>query len=353
MKKLIGPRSFKCNLNIKNTYNITGFYWSIIKNWMLIKEQKSEDMDAFDIRQQCIWLNKHIKIGKKEVKWKSWIDHGICLLHDILDNEGNFISKDTLEELFGLKCDFMRYNSLKDSIPKEWREKLKITKINRNEITIDDDLSINFGTHNLPIKYTSNREIYWKLVKKIQIPHVTKVKWETELNIDPETWEQIFYNSFKIRDTKIRSFQYKVIMNLVPCNLYLNRIGKSNTDTCNTCNKMDHIVHYFYECEETTHFWVSIQNWWNNMMNDTLIIDKAIAMFGKISKNKKKNQLNAILQLARWYIYTEKLNFQIPFLYKFLCHIKYRIKIEKIIYIRNNQISKFDKMWEEIETYID
>jgi hypothetical protein len=142
-------------------------------------------------------------------------------------------------------------------------------------------------------------------------------------------------------------------MNLVPCNLYLYRIGKINTNLCNTCNKIDHQIHYFYECEETKHFWESVQNWWNNMMNDTLLIDKTTAIFGKINKNKKKDQLNAILQLARWYIYTEKFNFKIPFLYKFLCHIKYKIKIEKLIYTRNNQISKFDKMWEEIEEYID
>jgi hypothetical protein len=142
-------------------------------------------------------------------------------------------------------------------------------------------------------------------------------------------------------------------MNLVPCNLYLYRIGKTNSHTCNACNNIDHLTHYFYECEETKQFWNSIQNWWNNMMNDTLIIDKTIAMIGKISKNKKKDILNAILQLARWYIYTEKFNFHIPFLYKFLCHLKYKIKIEKIIYLRNNQISKFEKMWEEIEMHID
>ena len=320
---------------------------------MLINDKSTEDMDVFNIRQQCIWLNKHIKINKKEIKWKTWIDNRIYLIHDILDNEGNFINIAKLEELFNFKCDFMKYNSLKDSIPKEWREKLKTIKVNRDDITIHDNLFIDFGTYNLPIKYTSNREIYWKLVKKIQIPHVTKIKWEVELNINAEKWEQIFYNSFKIRDTKIRSFQYKVLMNLVPCNLYLFRIGKINSHTCNSCNKIDHITHYFYECEETKIFWISIQNWWNNMMNDTLKIDKTMAMIGKIGINKKKDILNAVLQLVRWYIYTEKLNFQNPCLYKFLCRLKYKIKIEKIIYLRNNQISRFDKMWEEIKEYID
>jgi hypothetical protein len=188
LKKLIGPHSFKCNLNIKNTYDITGFYWSIIKNWMNMKDKNAEDMDTFDIRQQCIWLNKNIKIAKKEIKWKTWIDNGIYLIHDILDNEGNFITHSRLENLFNFKCDFMKYNSLKDSIPKDWREKLKTLKVNKEDITIQDDLFVDFGTYNLPIRYTSNKDVYWKLVKKIQIEHVTKIKWESELNIDPENW---------------------------------------------------------------------------------------------------------------------------------------------------------------------
>ena len=353
LNKLIGPNSFKCNLNTENTYNITGFYWSIIKNWTLLTEIKSEDMDVYDIRQQCIWLNKHIKISKKEIKWKAWIDHGIYLIHDILDDKGNFISIAKMEELFNFKCDFMKYNSLKDSIPKEWRDKLKTATVSRNDINIKDDLTLNFGTHSLSIKYISNREVYWKLIKQIQISHVTKTKWESELNINPEKWEKIFYNSFKIRETKIRSFQYKLLMKLVPCNLYLYKIGRTNSDKCNSCNETDDLIHYFYECEEVIVFWNSFSNWWNNMMNDTLTIDKTIAIIGKIERNKKKEQLNALLQLARWYIYTEKLNSQNPFLYKFLCHLKYKLIIEKIIYLRNNNTAGFDKMWEDVEEYIN
>jgi hypothetical protein len=270
-----------------------------------------------------------------------------------LDNKGNFISIPRIEELFDFKCDFMKYNSLKDAIPKEWREKLKTITVARNDISIEDDPHLNFSTHSLSIKYISNREVYWKLIKQIQIPHVTKIKWESELNIDPEKWENIFYNSFKIRDTKIRSFQYKILLNLVPCNLYLYRIGKTNSDKCNSCNILDDQIHYFYECEEVQLFWKSFCNWWNNMMNDRLVIDKTIAIIGKIERNKKKDQLNALLQLARWYIYTEKLNYQNPFLYKFLCHLKYKIIIEKIIYLRNNNMSGFNKMWEEVEEYIN
>jgi hypothetical protein len=40
------------------------------------------------------------------------------------------------------------------------------------------------------------------------------------------------------------------------------------------------------------------------MMDDKLKIDKTIAIIGKIGRNKKKDILNALLQLARWYLYT-------------------------------------------------
>jgi hypothetical protein len=66
LNKLLGLKSFRCNLNIKNNYNITNFYWSIIKNWTTVNEQDLENMDVYDIRKQCIWHNKHIKIGKKK-----------------------------------------------------------------------------------------------------------------------------------------------------------------------------------------------------------------------------------------------------------------------------------------------
>jgi hypothetical protein len=59
------------------------------------------------------------------------------------------------------------------------------------------------------------------------------------------------------------------------------------------------------------------------------------------------------VQIARWYIYIEKLNQEEPSLYKFLCHLRYKIKIEKLIYLRNNQSAPFELLWGDIETYIE
>jgi hypothetical protein len=133
----------------------------------------------------------------------------------------------------------------------------------------------------------------------------------------------------------------------------LYRIGKSDSDKCNFCDKIDDTLHYFFECKEVRLFWKGLKNWWNAMMNNNLEINKTNSVIGIMGKNELKDKLNAVLQLARWYIYTEKLNIQQPFLYKFLCQLKYKIKLEKIIYARNNQTAKFNTMWEQIEEHID
>jgi hypothetical protein len=247
----------------------------------------------------------------------------------------------------------LQYNQLKDAVPKEWRTKLKTMKVPKNAIERDENLYLQINKQNLPINLISNKEIYWKIVNSIQIPHVTKTKWEQELKINPNSWSYIFQNALLLRDTKIRSFQYKIALNLIPCNLYLYKINRSNTYNCNFCNKIDNITHYFYHCNETKQFWNSLQNWWNKMEHAEVILDIATAMFGIKSKSDKFNKLNACLQIARWHIYTEKLNIHEPSLYKFLCILRYKIKIEKIISLRNNTMGKFEKLWGELEEHIE
>ena len=142
-------------------------------------------------------------------------------------------------------------------------------------------------------------------------------------------------------------------MNLIPCNLYLYRIGQSNSYLCNTCNIIDNITHYFYACNPVLAFWSSLQDWWNNMTGENISITKDIAIMGLIKSSDTNDTLNACLLLARWHIYTEHLNQQQPCLYKFLCQLKYKIKVEKQIHLRNNKITLFNNMWREIEEHID
>jgi hypothetical protein len=112
-------------------------------------------------------------------------------------------------------------------------------------------------------------------------------------------------------------------------------------------------MHYFFTCNETQKFWASFNNWWNNMSNKKITVTMEIAILGAINQGPGFDSLNACLQLARWYIYTEKLNLKVTFFYRYLCLLRYKISIEKTICTKNNQLKQFKRIWQEIEEYLE
>jgi hypothetical protein len=86
------------------------------------------------LRKECIWLNKNISFKKIEIPWKKWSEKGINLIHDILDDNGNFLSTTDIEQKYNFKIDFLKYNALKNAIPQSWRKILKTLKITANTI---------------------------------------------------------------------------------------------------------------------------------------------------------------------------------------------------------------------------
>jgi hypothetical protein len=118
--------------------------------------------------------------------------------------------------MYDFDINFLEYNSLKDAIPKHWREKLKTINIERNVIDSKENPYLKINKMNISLQILTNKMIYWELVEKIRIPAVTKYKWTQELNLNEQTWDNIFLVSKVIRDTKIRTFQYKLLFNLIP-----------------------------------------------------------------------------------------------------------------------------------------
>jgi hypothetical protein len=152
-----------------------------------------------------------------------------------------------------------------------------------------------------------------------------------------------------VKGTKFRAFQYKILFNLIPCNLYLNRIKRCDTNKCARCQELDDLAHYLYQCAETRIFWNSFTNWWNNKTNDKIKLSEKDVMVGVLDEKGRYDTLNACIILAKWHIYKNKLNESAIFLYKFLCDLKYYLIIEKTIAIRNQRTTQYNQRWENIE----
>jgi exonuclease III len=353
LSELLGKDTFKCNMSCNTKPpDIPIFYWNIIESWFELKTLTTETKSTFEIRRETLWLNKHIILNKEELNWKTWSQNGINQIHDIVDSQGKFLSPEVLEEKYNIKVNMLQYISLKDTIPANWRKTLKQIKVNREAISFTETIHVMIHKNLKPINNITNKDIYWVFIRNKQVEPIITYQMEQTLNIQHEQWKQIFTMSAVVKGTKLRAFQYKILFNLIPCNLYLHRIQRNDSDKCATCNELDDLNHYFYLCQETTTFWRSFTTWWKNMTGGQKVLSKKVILVGILDKDGNHDTLNACLILAKWHIYKNKIKESSIFFYKFLCDLKYYIQIEKTIAIKNGKIIQYNYNWQQIENYI-
>jgi hypothetical protein len=345
--------TFKCSLDCsKKPNDFPIFYWEILENWNEIKNMTEPIDTPLDIRRQCLWLNENITVNNEKLKWNGWINKGINMIHDILNPKGEFLTIQELEQKYNFKCDFLKYNNLKDAIPREWRALVKTMQIPTEAMSFDEELHINIGKSPKNINLIKNNLIYWTLVNDIRIESIIIDKLQRELGVEEEKCKLVFTMPRVVTNTKIRTFQYKLLYNLIPCNLYLNRIKKSDTDKCNWCPKIDDTSHYFVTCVELVPFWNSFTKWCQGWLNEEINFTVKDVLIGILNNNIKYETINACILIAKWHIFKDKLNNSNTFFYKYLCELKYYINIEKTIAIKNNKYHKYNEKWQKIEEYL-
>jgi hypothetical protein len=354
LKEFLGKDTFKCQMDYKEKpKGFPHFYWQVWQSWMEIREiTKLEKRSPIEVRRECLWLNKNIKLNKKMIKWNKWREHGINIIHDIVDEKGNFLTQNKIEELYGFKCDILLYNALKDVIPTEWRKEIKLMTVPRDAVSFKESIYIKIGKNDKSLTKITNKDLYWILVRKKQIKPIFMDKLQQELGIAEDEWETILKMPKCITHTKIQTFQYKLLFNLLPCNLYLNRIQKCDSNKCRECNRLDDSAHYLFECPRVVPFWNSFMDWWNAMTNGATYLDKRSAITGFVGKDPKIQTLNACLLLAKWHIYKCNLSESQPFFYKFLCDLKQNLNIEYAIAINKNKIQDYNTKWQMVDEYV-
>jgi hypothetical protein len=170
LNKLLGADTFKCNMSCKEKpKDFPGFYWQILKSWNETTSLVNEIKTPFEIRRECIWLNKNIHLNKSEVLWKNWHEKGINLIHDIVDVNGNFLSYERLKNKYNVECDMLKYNALKNVIPNCWRKILKTMKITENAINYHEELHLKIGKVSKRISQVTNKEVYWIYINNVRV----------------------------------------------------------------------------------------------------------------------------------------------------------------------------------------
>ncbi len=79
-------------------------------------------------------------------------------------------------------------------------------------------------------------------------------------------WPNIFKLSFNTTgETKLQSFQYRIIHRTITCRKRLSDINLINSPKYLFCNEINNIRHFLLICPKVHNFWNSFFQWWNRM----------------------------------------------------------------------------------------
>jgi hypothetical protein len=324
---------------------LSSFYSQVLEAWYSLYSKTPVGVE--EICTEIIWNNKHLTVGGIPVFYRKWYDNGIIQVKDILSESGEILTLNELNESYKLNIGFMEYCSLKNSIPKEWIERLKNNKLSVETKEMEKSF------HEYVAKLQSSK-VYWKMiVKYIKTPTAIE-QWISEFPFFDDTdFKAIFMlPAYTTKDTKLHCFQYKILHRIFPCNYLLTKWKIKNDIACSYCNLPDTIEHYFYECCECKTFWLFVENWFRKISNVYIPLRITNILFGipfKQSQDKMLITLNFIILHGKWYLYMCKREQKCIFTLSFLKYLKHVLKIEKEINIVRKTEHEFDETWSFIE----
>ena len=149
------------------------------------------------------------------------------------------------------------------------------------------------------------------------------------------------------KDTRLQSFQFKILHRIIACNKWLCQIKILEDPTCNFCDEEDDIVHFFIKCQISDNFWKRFADWLQNTLEINFKFSHYDILFGYTGDNKHKEVINYCLIKAKFHIYVEKL-LKKPENVNIL-HYLYKLKNDLIVKseqaILNKMYEKFYYTW--------
>ncbi len=109
------------------------------------------------------------------------------------------------------------------------------------------------------------KNVYWNCVtKRRRVPKCYE-KWAEDYPIfkmAENIWPNIFKLSFNTtRETKLQSFQYRIIHTTITCRKRLSDINLINSRKCLFGKEIDNIRHFLLFCPKVHNVWNSIFQW--------------------------------------------------------------------------------------------
>ena len=332
-----------------NSFVNVNVFWTDVFDAYFEVGRKTIVVNIDELASEPFFCNDKILIARAPFLSRNWIQKGVYIIGNLLDENGQFLKYQAFKDKYGIETNFLLYNGCVQSIKKYLVE----CNLNTNEEictswdknkTLRMICSVNKGA----------RLLYDALIKDDNVPNCC-AKWEVKISTDI-VWKCVFSKIARIKDVKLKWLQIRIVHRIVGTNVMLQSMGLNDSTTCSFCHTYkENIQHIFWHCDFVRQFWISLQTLLNNSCNHfcNFSLSEQVVIFG-CSKNFRSDEaFDLILLLAKSYIYLCKMKKEKPILDSFLRILKSRFEIEKHNSKLRMQYTQFRTLWNMYDAVIN
>ena len=323
-----------------------------LKNIIMIWSNVVREPDSFgEFLEQPIWNNTLIKSGNNLLRNPKLIKSNVIRIKDIFDNITGDLKPENFFKRYDSNFHFISHEGLSRAIPQSWKDVIEENApYNLNQCT--NGFISKFKNSEKPSKF-----IYNILISKIkESPLGIQGKWESREWFDNSlSWADIYLIPHNCtEDTRLKSFQYNILMRAVYTNNKLFKANMHGTELCSFCNTFsENIEHLFFEYVKTRNLYFRLRDWIKEYTDIEIEINHNNMLFGIVSAIDSNTALNNIIILAKKFIFIQRAKGKTELDFNGLKnYIKYRVNVEKYS-LQNTGTNAFERKWHHFRNMLN
>ena len=259
----------------------TNKFWSQVLNAWSTLQSGLQNNNIENVLNSHLWYNENI--SKSHLYLAHWYKRGIICVGDIINSNGDFVTQNLLQNVYGIKTNFLEYHrvitcikgflaKLRQRCPENVKPNYPINArlLKKSKKGSRDFYNIMTGSDNQDIKPIYS---YWE------------ESFRTQISISD--WQKIFKICFKtVKDNFLVWSQYRTLYRILGTKDYLVTVKLSTNRTCGFCGiHAETVKHLFVDCSKVQTFWCEIQKFVKVNAGTEFEINGKDIIFGSIEKS--------------------------------------------------------------------
>ena len=240
----------------------------------------------------------------------------------------------------------LQWQQLINSIPEKWKLAIKQSSSDAKNLIIHGHHLIK-GCRILILEKLTSKELHQILILSRNNKVTSVTYFETKFNANNLDWTKIFtLPRLTTYNTYLRSFQYKILYNILFLSKKLYLFGVTKSPLCSHCNTYDETtIHLFCECNYTKYLWLQLNRHFRSDLKFPVLTPQTtiIGLFNDSVSNI--HLINRILLLFKLYICKSRNKHRLN-INELLANIVNIKKLEKMTAFGNaKNVAGYNKKW--------